>query len=395
MAQSSRSTSGGGSVSRWAGQHRSGFQQRKQHETAAGWLLAAFLLSAVVPLQAMAAEERHPPALAEPSAAALERAAAHARANPITTKTWKWLTKATNAARGHRRWGHVLDAGTGPSSMSWLCTQPTESVVAVTAARAMSTKLKAELKAPCKPVESPANTSANGQQPTYDGRSRKAGHHPNTLLVGTWFAREEGKQPLTEHPVYTAQKFDTVLADYLLGALEHFAAFTEQKMMDVLVSSIKDDGLLLLCGRKPYPYPGPQGYRSLKYSTARKIVLSAERVRDAAMLLSHQREYREFPAWWVREALRQRGVEIIDQESFAGRVDLEYVTTQLGWARREARKVDSASLSAGLLRHIKELQAAADADARLNRNGGVNIGGSYCIVARKPVNSTSTTNMRP
>jgi len=278
----------------------------------------------------------------------------------------------------------VLDAGTGPGSLSWLCAQPTESVVAVTAARQMATKLKAQLKAPCKPVELIANTSANGQQPS---RSKQA--HPNTLLVGNWFIGESGKRPLTEHPVYTAQKFDTVLAEYLLGALEHFAPFTEQKMMDMLVSSMKDDGLLLFCGRTPYPYPGPESYRS-KYSKAKQLVLDAERARDAAMLLAHQREYREFPAWWVREALQQRGLEIARQENFTSRVDLEYVTTQLGWATREARNVAAASLSVELLKHIRELQAAADAEAGLMRTRGVSFGGygSYCIVARKPVNHT-------
>ena len=59
------------------------------------------------------------PLVPEPSAAALERANTHAAANPQTLETWVWLAKATNAALGHRRWGHVLDAGTGPGSMSW------------------------------------------------------------------------------------------------------------------------------------------------------------------------------------------------------------------------------------------------------------------------------------
>ena len=303
--------------------------------------------------------------------------------------------KAANAARGHQRWGHVLDAGTGPNSLSWLCAQPTESVLAVTAARVMATKVKMELKAPCRPVEwgkrmeLRANASATGQELSHGGR------HPNTLLVGNWFVGEDGKRPLTEHPVYTAQKFDTVVAEYLLGALEHFAAFTEQKLVDLLVCSMKEDGLLIFCGRKPYPYPGP-GSRPASwtiYSKARRLVLNAERVRDAAMLLSHQREYREFPARWVRDALHQRGLEIARQESFVGSVDLEYITSQLEWAKREARKVESASLAAGLLRHIRELQAAANADAGLTRNGGVAFGGSYCMVARKPANRTSATDL--
>ena len=349
--------------------------------------LLLLLLSAVGLLRAEEHDDTPGVLLDQPSAAARARAAAHAEKNPVTLNTWQWLTKATNAARGHDRWGNVLDAGTGPGSMSYLCAQPTETVVAVTAARTMSARLKMELKAPCKPVELLTNYSANG---TVTGVVRKDGH-PNTLLVGNWFGADHGgKRPLTEHPVYTAQKFDTVLAEYLLGALEHFAAFNEQKMMDLLVSSVKDDGLLLFCGRKPFDYPGPEPYKT-EYNKAMQLVLDVERVRDAAMLLSHQREYREFPAWWVREALLQRGLEIVRQESFTGRVNIDYVKQQLDWARREARKVPAKSLSASLLEHIKGLQAAADAEAGLNKKDGVSFGGSYCIVARKPANSTSAT----
>ena len=234
----------------------------------------------------------------------------------------------------------------------------------------MATRIKSQLRAPCKPVELSPNASANGP--------RK--QHPNILLVGNWFSDENGTRPLTQHPVYTAQKFDTVLAEYLLGALEHFAAFTEQKLMDLLVSSVKDDGLLLFCGRIPFAYPGPEGYRS-KYSKSRQLVLDAERVRDAAMLLSHQRAYREFPAWWVKEALQQRGLEIAHEEFYSTKVDLDYVTQQLKWATREARKVAAASLSAELLAHIKRLQAAADADAELIRGLRFDGHSSHCIVA--------------
>ena len=276
---------------------------RRRHRTAAGWpLLAALVLSSAVGLLRAEEQDVVLGVLPEPSAEARERAAAHARKNPVTLRTWKWLTKATNAARGHDRWGTVLDAGTGPGSMSYLCAQPTESVVAVTAARQMSAKMKMELKAPCKPVERLTNRTENGT--VTDVAERKSGQ-PNTLLLGNWFDTDDGgKRPLTEHPVYTAQKFDTVLAEYLLGALEHFAAFHEQKMMDLLVSSVKDGGLLLFCGRKPYDYPGSGGFKA-NYDEAKRIILEAERVRDAAFLLSHQREYREFPAWWVREALLQ------------------------------------------------------------------------------------------
>eukprot|EP01045_Picozoa_sp_COSAG04_P030213 COSAG04_NODE_5181_length_1712_cov_1.629262_1_plen_178_part_00 len=94
---------------------------RRRHRTAAGWpLLAALVLSSAVGLLRAEEQDVVLGVLPEPSAEARERAAAHARKNPVTLRTWKWLTKATNAARGHDRWGTVLDAGTGPGSMSYL-----------------------------------------------------------------------------------------------------------------------------------------------------------------------------------------------------------------------------------------------------------------------------------
>ena len=35
----------------------------------------------------------------------------------------------------------------------------------------------------------------------------------------------------------------------------------------------------------------------------------------------------------------QRGLEIVRQENFKGKVNIEYVKEQLTWARREARKI--------------------------------------------------------
>jgi hypothetical protein len=132
----------------------------------------------------------------------------------------------------------------------------------VTAADAIVSKLKRKLGSPCTPVKAqPANSS--------DASSGS----PNALLVGNWFqTHTDGEPPLTQHPAYTADTFDTVVADYLLGSLEHYAAFNEEKMLDMLVASMRDDGVLLFCGRTPYPYPGPEKYDSV-FNEAKQIVL--------------------------------------------------------------------------------------------------------------------------
>ena len=270
----------------------------------------------------------------QPSAAALERAAAHAKANPnvVEKRMWQWVANNADKVRGHRRWGRTLDAGTGVDSMSWLCAQPTESIVAATAADWMVEQMEKELQPPCRPVKDEGD--------------------PNTLLFGNWFKGDKDQPPLKQHPAYTAADgFDTVVADYLLGALEHYAAFNEEQLLDMLIGKMNADGLLLFCGRTPFPYAGPEKTKEI-YNEAKQLVLETERVRDAAMLLAHQRPYRgpsllslphrllspelellllaptEFPAHWVATALERKGLEIVKREIFSGKMNMNCPSLQ-------------------------------------------------------------------
>jgi hypothetical protein len=51
-----------------------------------------------------------------------------------------------------------------------------------------------------------------------------------------------------------------------------------------------------------------------------KLILDTERVRDAAMMLSHQRPYREFPQAWVEAALTRKGMVVRQTKYFPGEV---------------------------------------------------------------------------
>ena len=113
------------------------------------------------------------------------------------------------------------------------------------------------------------------------------------------------------------------------------------------------------------------------------------------MMLAHQRPYREFPGWWVRDALLRKGLEVVHQKVFTSKVGLDYVTRQLKWAKREARKVPAKTslLSSALLEHVKALQKVAEDNLDLS-GGGIKLGGggSYCLVARLSANATVNTS---
>ena len=109
------------------------------------------------------------------------------------------------------------------------------------------------------------------------------------------------------------------------------------------------------------------------------------------MMLAHQRPYREFPGWWVRDALLRKGLEVVHQKVFTSKIGLDYVTRQLKWAKREARKVPAKT--SALLEHIKALQKVAEDNLDLS-GGGIKLGGggSYCLVARLSANATVNTS---
>lgn len=214
-------------------------------------------------------------------------------------------------------------------------------------------------------------------------------------------------------------------------SIEHYSAFGEDKLLDILLSSVATNGLFLFCGREPYQYPlgpaeyggvadvdavvegqgkkedgnknlnekrvdggatgaAPTGSSSSSYSKAAWLVLDTERVRDASMMLSHQRPYREFPQAWVEATLEKKGMEVVQSKHFPSTATASYLNSQLKWARKEARKVAAPSLSAALLEQISMLQRDVDRNKMLQQEGGVAVGGLYCLVAKRNSHTLNT-----
>jgi hypothetical protein len=89
---------------------------------------------------------------------------------------------------GMRNWGTFLDAGTGIHSLKWAAQIPTTSITAITADRQMMKSIENDNSVILRPSDS--------------------------ILIGNWvddsFCNKLGK-------------FDTILADYLIGAVDGFA----------------------------------------------------------------------------------------------------------------------------------------------------------------------------
>ena len=165
--------------------------------------------------------------------------------------------------QGDRPWGAVLDAGTGKNSIRWLSGLETERWTAVTGSVAQADIAQA----------------AVGE----DKRDQ------DQIVLGNW----------ADDQLLKDERFDTVIADYLLGAIEGFAPYFQPYLFSRLRPLTQQ--MLYVTGLEPY-VPGVRPDHK-----AARLVWEIGRFRDACVLLKGGIPYREYPAQWVVDQLNHSG----------------------------------------------------------------------------------------
>lgn len=236
---------------------------------------------------------------------------------PVTT-IYSWLsTNATNMEDV----SSVLDAGTGRASLCWLVKHKPEfdTIVAVT---------------------------ATSDQSSYGtgGLAPLASHSRIRLELGNW--RDEaflsdGQQQ---------EKFDVVVADYLLGATELYWPNGAEQLFDRLVDRIKPGGYLWLIGLEPY-----EEILSRSYSDHERLLLDVESLGDAAALLAGQRTYRELSQEWVSERIVHSDMVIFQSRQFPMRVTSNMLYNQLTFADQMASRIKNPTLRTAVEARRQEL----------------------------------------
>ena len=111
--------------------------------------------------------------------------------------------------------------------------------------------------------------------------------------------------------------------------------------------------------------------------------LETERIRDAAMLLSQQRPYREFPMWWVADAMAARGLAIEASKNFTIYNTVPRLAKQWRWSAREAAAIPDRQIGDPVAQHVRDLEARAKALPGFAEGKGWPYGHDYCFVARR------------
>ncbi|MCB9745072.1 MAG: class I SAM-dependent methyltransferase, partial [Alphaproteobacteria bacterium] len=117
--------------------------------------------------------------------------------------------------QGDEPWGAVLDAGAGEHSMRWLAGLGASELVGVTAAHWMAERVRRGLADVLRPQD--------------------------RLVVGNW----------TDPTLLEGERFDTVVADYLLGAIDGFAPYFQDQLFSRLLPHV--GRRLYVVGMAPFP----------------------------------------------------------------------------------------------------------------------------------------------
>ncbi len=231
-------------------------------------------------------------------------------------------------------WGRFLDAGTGRHSLAWVATLETSSWTAVTGDSERAARTEREFR----------------------DRIRTA----DRVVAGNWL----------DETFLHGQKYDVVLADYLLGALEGFAPYYQDRLFGRLRRHVLDR--LYVVGLEPY--------ETLSPTDGGRVICDIARLRDACILLAGDRCYREYPMEWVVRNLENVGFTVDEAERFPICYGEQFIGKQLDVCERKLPRIENRALAAGLKRRIVDLRRQATAYCRAH--GGIRFGIDYVIAAR-------------
>jgi len=248
------------------------------------------------------------------------------------------LLRRIEELHGDRPWGSVLDAGTGVQSLNWIADLETERWTAISA--------------------SPRHAEMTRTEVVDRQRAQ------DRLIVGNWIDPE----------LLKGEVYDTVVADYLLGAVEGFAPYYQPYLFQRLRPMTRS--MLYIKGLEPYvPTNAPE-------TEAGRIIWEIGRYRDACVLLSGDVPYREYPALWVVDQLRIAGFKVQSLKHFKIRYKKTFVNAQIDLCTPGLKKLSDHALANALRQRGEDLRGKAL--AYIEKEGALPFGRNY-VIAAEPV----------
>lgn len=246
--------------------------------------------------------------------------------------------------QGDKPWGRILDAGTGVNSVKWLLGLNSDEWLGITADRKMKENVTREAKL---------------QRDESD-----------RIVVGNW---------MDESFCSTLGMFDTIVADYLFGAVDGFSPHTQDLVLKKLKQHLNPGGSLYIIGMYPIPdhASGPA-----------EIITEIRRARDACILLAGHRPYRELPSEWIIRHLIMEGFEVRKTRNFNILHSKDSAVRQIRVARSKLDLMESGAVRGGMQLYLDELEGRVEEVMEESETGNITLSHDYVIAANLTANSS-------
>lgn len=263
--------------------------------------------------------------------------------------------------------GEFLDSGTGSHSLRWIA-----SLVGDDADADLS------ISRFC------AVTADETMRRNVQNETEKLGiEDKGEVVIGNWAEgfdlEEDGKRSTiikgAGRHLCRDEKYDTILCDYLIGAVDGFSPYYQDRIFPRLVTHLRPGGRVYVVGLNPIPdsVDGPAD-----------VFCRITKLRDACILLANNRCYREYPPDWIERHLKLAGLKVVSQKRFPIMYSFSTMLRQLNVARSKLGLFPSKSLAAEMRKLIDELEAEAKQAIEKSPTGRIRLGFDYVIAAELP-----------
>jgi len=209
----------------------------------------------------------------------------------------------------------MLDAGTGANSLRWVAGLATTRWTAVTCSAGEADRTREAI-----------NTAMRPQ---------------DQIVLGNW----------ADAGLLKDEVFDTVLAGYLLGAIEGFSPYFQSYLFARLRPVT--GRILYVTGLEPYvPTAQPK-------NVSERVIWEIGRFRDACMLHAGNIPYREYPAPWAADHLQRAGFAVRNVKHFAIGYKEAFVNAQIDMCAPGLQSLSDRTLAKALAARGEALRTAA------------------------------------
>ncbi len=260
-----------------------------------------------------------------------------------------------------KSFGRFLDAGTGTHSLRWI-------------ASLIGDNRRSDLSID----DYTAITADEGMRRNVLKEATALGIESNgSIIIGNWQSDGPEEEELCHGEIY-----DTILADYLVGAMDGFSPFYQDLIFPRLSKHLKPGGRLYVVGLNPIPN---------KTTGDANIFCEVTRLRDACIKLAGHRCYREFPVEWIERHLERAGLNVVSSSNFPIMYTHAAIVRQLNVARSKLPLFPSEGLAKEMGKAIDALEKESKIATERSPNGRLKIGFDYVVTAEKPLDDDDSS----